>query len=301
MSNFFDKVLTDLDGLEQDLLGPDYSYHDQIKSPSEIGMSGAGSIPQLGKNIMGLVAYTELLVSGGGEASKVNGPLGDQFFLKTGAKCKDTATGQQVTRSLYINNIPEGDIPFISSGLGMNFTIFEGVVPGTLSNLSRINPLAIFQSFLGGSNPDCMAVTLQTVNANNEVGKDTGYLTTSEVENMDPCVFPNFKNPITGDTKVVCNSQRKPSGNFNCVLNSKYKAAQFKPANATWAQGCNKSSINEKDCKANKFCQWNSGEGFENLTKIPSDNLPDILYNLYIIMAIIFVCYMVSNLHKSRK
>ena len=35
MSNFFTEVLNDLDGLEQDLLGPDYSYYKEIKSPQE--------------------------------------------------------------------------------------------------------------------------------------------------------------------------------------------------------------------------------------------------------------------------
>ena len=34
-----------------------------------------------------------------------NKPLGDKFFLQTGATCNDTESGETVTRSLYVNNV----------------------------------------------------------------------------------------------------------------------------------------------------------------------------------------------------
>lgn len=209
MSNYFTEVLDDLDGLEQKLLGPDYSYYNQIKSPSEMGMSGDGNLSTMTNDIEGLIAYVELLVSGGGKASKVAGPLGDRFFLQTGAKCKDKKTGKQVDRSIYINNIPDGDIPFISSGLGMDFTNFEGLMPGTLSNLKQFNPLAIFQSFMGGINPDCMPVTLETVDASNIAGHETGYLTVTDIKSMNPCWFPDHINPVTKQSRSDCNPSRE--------------------------------------------------------------------------------------------
>ena len=46
----------------------------------------------------------------GGGASKVNGPMGNKFFLKTGAKCKDTQSGKKVDRFMYVNNVPDGQI-----------------------------------------------------------------------------------------------------------------------------------------------------------------------------------------------
>lgn len=209
MSNFFTEVLHDLDGLEQDLLGPDYLYYKQIKSPKEIGMSSDGNIGAMVDDMAGLIAYTKLLVEGGGKASRVDGPLGDKFFLQTGAKCKDTQTGNQVNRSLYINNVPDGNIPFISSGLGTDFTEFEGLIPGTLSNLANINPLAIFQAFMSGTNPDCTATTLETIDADNNVSTGTGFLTTTDIKNMNPCWFPDHKNPITGETRSGCNPSRQ--------------------------------------------------------------------------------------------
>jgi len=217
MSNFFTEVLHDLDGLEQDLLGPDYLYYKQIKSPEEIGMSKDGNIGAMVDDMAGLIAYTKLLVEGGGKASKVDGPLGDRFFLQTGAKCKDVQTGKQVKRSLYINNVPDGDIPFISSGLGTDFTEFEGLIPGTLSNLANINPLAIFQAFMSGTNPDCTTVTLETIDANNNVSTGTGFLTTTDIKGLNPCWFPDHKNPITNETRSGCNPSRQGFQNLNGV------------------------------------------------------------------------------------
>ena len=166
---------------------PSYNYTDEIKSPAELGMSGKGELSVLGKDIGGLIAYTELLVQGGGNASKIDGPLGDKFFLKTGAQCTDNKTGNKVTRSIFINNIPDGEIPFISSGVGVNFTEFEGLIPGLLGNLAGINPLAIFSAFTTGTNPKCQAITLETRNVKNVTSNETAFLTTDDIKSINSC------------------------------------------------------------------------------------------------------------------
>ena len=204
MSNFFTEVLDDLDGLEQKLLGPDYSYSKHIKTPSQMGMSGDGDA--IGSNVHGLESYVKLLFEGGGNASKTRSALGNQYFLETGAKCKDTASGKQVKRSLYINNIPSQKT-FLSSGMNLVFGKSAGLVPGILNNLENINPLGIFGAFMSGTNPDCMAVTLPTRNSNNERGSDTKFLTVHDVKNLPECWFPDKTNPIT-----------KKVGN-NCIEN----------------------------------------------------------------------------------
>ena len=167
--------------------------------PSEMDMSSEGSISTLVNNVDGLINYVEVLVAGGGNASKVDGPLGDKFFLKTGAKCKDKNTGEMVTRSLYINNVPDGSIPFISSGLGgVNFTELEGIIPGTLSNMAHINPLKLFQAFMTGSNPECQAITMETIDVNDVRGAETSFVTTADIKSMSPCWFQDKTNPVTG-------------------------------------------------------------------------------------------------------
>jgi len=197
MSNIFTEVLSNAKGAEEKYIGPDYPYYKYIKTPSEIGMSGSGSLSQLGKDIDGLINYVELLVSGGGKASATGQPLGNKFFLKTGGKCKDKATGQDVDRYIYINNVPVGNIPFISSGVGVNFSEFKGLIPGTISNLNALNPMEIFQSFLEGSKPDCQELTMETIDIYNNKSTESHFVTLIDIENMDPCIFPNKKNPIT--------------------------------------------------------------------------------------------------------
>ena len=62
MSNFFEDVLDDAKNVEQQILGPDYEYWKQIKSPSQLGMSAKGSISTIAKDVDGLINYVELLV-----------------------------------------------------------------------------------------------------------------------------------------------------------------------------------------------------------------------------------------------
>lgn len=200
MSNLFDEVLTNVQGVEEKLLGPSYPYYKNVRTPSEIGMSDRGSLQQLGKNIGGLIDYVELLVQGTGSASSTGQPLGNKFFLKTGGKCMDTATNQQVERYIYVNNVPEGNIPFISSGLGVNFSTFRGLVPGAMSNLNVLNPFGIMRSFLSGSTPPCQALTMQTIDVNNNKSSETHYVTTVDIQSMDPCSFSNGRNPQTNAT-----------------------------------------------------------------------------------------------------
>ena len=200
MSNIFQEVLNDAGGVQNKLLGPTYPYYSNIKSPSQIGMSDKGTMQQLSTNISGLINYVELLVSGNSKASKTGGPLGNKFFLQTAAKCVDNSTdgsNNQVDRYIYVNNVPNGDIPFISSGMGVNFSDFEGLIPGSMGNLNVLNPFAILQSFTSGATPPCQEITMQTINNNNTKSSETHFVTVTDIQNIDPCSFPNQTNPIT--------------------------------------------------------------------------------------------------------
>ena len=197
-NNIFQEVLTNAKAAEEKYIGPDYPYYKYIKAPSDIGMSGKGSLSQLGKDIDGLVGYVEILVSGGGKASATGKPLGNKFFLKTGGKCTDKATSQDVDRYIYIDNVPSGNIPFITSGLGVNFSEFKGLIPGTISNLNAFNPMEMFQSFLAGSKPDCQELTMETIDIYNNRSTESHFVTLVDIQNMNPCTFKNRSNPVTG-------------------------------------------------------------------------------------------------------
>ena len=205
MSNLFQEVLNDAKGVEEKLLGPTYPYYKNVKTPSEIGMSDKGTIQQMGKNIDGLIDYVDLLVTGKSKASATGGPLGNKFFLKTGAKCAavdncsnpdDASSCQQTDRYIYVDNVPSGNIPFISSGMGVNFSEFEGLIPGSMGNLSVLNPFAIMRAFLSGSTPPCQEITMQTIDNNNNKSSETHYVTLADIKNMDPCIFTDGKNPV---------------------------------------------------------------------------------------------------------
>jgi hypothetical protein len=199
MSNLFQEVLTDANGVEQRLLGPDYPYYKYIRSPDQIGMSSDGSLSALGNDIAGLISYTELLVEGTGAASATGQPLGNKFFLQTGAKCTDTATKQDADRYIYIDNVPVGNIPFVSSGMGVNFNQFTGLIPGAMSDLNYFNPFTIMQAFLSGGKPDCQELTMETIDVNNAKSTESHFVSLVDIGNMDPCVFTlNGKvNPVT--------------------------------------------------------------------------------------------------------
>jgi hypothetical protein len=209
MTTIFEEVLTNAKAAEEKYMGPDYPYYKYIKTPSDIGMSGKGSLSTLGKDIEGLVSYVELLVSGNGKASATGKPLGNKFFLQTGAKCTDKATSQDVDRYIYIDNVPAGNIPFISSGLGVNFSEFKGLIPGTISNLNAFNPMTMFQAFLSGSKPDCQEITMETIDIYNNRSTESHFVTLIDIQNMDPCIFSTKKNPVTG------NKCKESFGNIN--------------------------------------------------------------------------------------
>ena len=196
-STIFDQVLNNANGVQEKLLGPNYPYYKYIRTPKEIGMSDKGTMDALTSDINGLINYTKLLVQGSGKASATGKPLGNKFFLNTGAKCNDIASKKQVDRYIYVNNVPEGNIPFISQGLGVNFSEFKGLIPGSISNMNVLNPYNLLQSFLSGSVPDCQKLTMQTIDVKNNKSSETHFVTLVDIRNMDPCIFPNKINPIT--------------------------------------------------------------------------------------------------------
>jgi hypothetical protein len=196
-TNLFQASLGGTTDMNSTFLGPTYDYSKNINTPDEMGMSGQGTWKALGKDIDGLIAYTQLLVEGDGPASKTGNALGNKFFLQTGQKCNDIVTNTEMDRYIYVDNVPEGNIPFISSGMGVNFSSFRGLIPGILSNLNVLSPYGLMQAFMTGSIPDCQTITMETIDVNNRKGKETHYVTTVDIKNMDPCTFLDGYNFLT--------------------------------------------------------------------------------------------------------
>lgn len=118
----------------------------------------------------------------------------------------DATNGSVVDRYAYVNNVPDGNIPFISSGLGgVEFTAFKGLIPGAMSSAAEINPFGLFQAFQMGSTPDCQSISLETIDANNNVSAATNYVATVDLKNMPPSWFSGKEIPSRG------RFQEKPS------------------------------------------------------------------------------------------
>ena len=200
-SVIFSQAAINPPGLQQKLMGNPYSYSDYINTPTSMGMSSAGTVDALGKDIAGIKSYIDVLVSGTGNASKTGTSLGNQFFFNTGGKCMDTVSKTLVPRSIYINNIPQGGSSFLTDTVGTNSSSSQGLIPGIMTNLNALNPFSIMGAFMAGATPDCQQVTLQTVDSYNNKSTETHYITTLDSENIDPCSFTSKINPYT---KIPC-------------------------------------------------------------------------------------------------
>lgn len=205
---FFKDIAGGVEKVQAEFLGPTYNYASKIRTPDELGMSSAGNLGALSRDVAGIINYTNVLVSGKGRGTTVGKPLGNKFYLKTGGKCcpnpimkdgkKVGCKSSPVTRYLYVNNVPTGSIPFISEATGLAFGEFRGLVPGTIENIGQINPIGIFGGFMQGETPPCRKLKLKDSN-----GKSGLHVADSDIRDLDPCNWGG-RNPVSGVRRSGC-------------------------------------------------------------------------------------------------
>lgn len=204
MANFFKDIAGGIENAQAGFLGPTHNYMKNIKTPDDMGISSEGTMEVLANDVASIIAYTNVLIGGsckdgmGPCGQTQNTPLGNKFFLKTGGQCKP-ANGVLKDRWLYVNNVPTGSIPFISSAMGGNLKEFRGLVPGTIENLGHLNPLALFGGFMQGANPPCRVLNLP-----DRVGgsiNTTNHVADADIANLSPCLWSNHTNPMRPDVK----------------------------------------------------------------------------------------------------
>lgn len=230
-------------------LGPGYDYWKNIKSPSELGMSPEGTMSALNKDVNGIISYASLLIDGNSNASKTGEPLGNRFLLQTMAKCRNVESDRTkpdseqnpiyVPRYIYVDNVPDGTIPFISSGPdGGKLKDVRGLIPGAIGNLAAFRPSGFYRAFTMGNYPDCIKISLRTKNENNQDGVQTEYVAVADIlneissENMpngnpvnrvtDPCKFKDYEHPITKKKKTR-NECEPASEDFSGLAHSNTK------------------------------------------------------------------------------
>lgn len=142
-------VWGNLDNANTDILGPDYSYSDNIPGPNSLGVGSAGNMSQLMTNMNAANTYVKVMITG-------DPPLGNQYYVNTGGACT-APDGSTQSRYNYINNksvgadlVPQGlnDLSFISSDL-------NGLIPGIVGDLEGLNPKFLFKSLVADGTPAC--------------------------------------------------------------------------------------------------------------------------------------------------
>lgn len=181
--------------IEKSIVGQNYQYAKFINTPASMGMKG--SADSLGANIKGITNYVDLLTYGTGPASKSSErPLGDRYFMNVGSKCT-ISDGSQVARSIYVDNVPSGNIEFLQE-MGLNTSSMKGFIPALLGDISKLNPEKIAAAFTESPSPPCSNIHMNTVDDNNKVGTGSGFVVNSEIKDINPSAFVSGKNPITG-------------------------------------------------------------------------------------------------------
>jgi hypothetical protein len=135
------------------------------------------------------------------QATKLKNALNEQKKKREEERNQEK---EKVERWIYVNNIPDGSIPFISSGAdGRGFQSLRGLIPGALGNLGALNPVQLFNGFTAGTYPDCAKITLETVNNDNQKKNETQYIAMIDMVQLNPCSFPGRYNPASGKSCQV--------------------------------------------------------------------------------------------------
>lgn len=130
------------------------------------------------------------------QATKLKNALNEQKKQREEKRAGDK---KKVKRWIYVNNIPDGTIPFMASGSdGRTFDDLRGLIPGALGNLGALSPVQLFKGFTAGTYPDCAKVTLQTVDNKNVRRSESRHVALVEMVEMNPCNFPGGFNPASG-------------------------------------------------------------------------------------------------------
>lgn len=136
---------------------PQYSFVDELKGPSELGIKRDGSFKNVANALAGMNYYMDAVGFGGATAyAKDRGgpfaeqkPLGLRFFAKTGLTCSNGAPLYE-----YISTVPSGDLvgKRVTKELNnMGFPKLQGLAPGILEDaMSATNPAAFVRAAQGG-------------------------------------------------------------------------------------------------------------------------------------------------------
>lgn len=235
---------------------PNYNYGSFIMSPVQLGVTAdvdGWGIEQIGDNMSGLIDYIEnVLISGDGsgnmgfslsDPTKGNQPLGNAYFFSSGLNCLDKDTKKSTPAYMYMNNVPLGNIPLISSlAGGKDFKDLRGLLPGMFEDLEGFDPREFLTALEIDETQTCVYPVLPVTNITKDGdnydktnGKSPTYyendpdngtdksrpMFKSYAERIDPCLFKpenkiqvnTFTNPHKQCNETFTNINPLPPNN----------------------------------------------------------------------------------------
>lgn len=184
------------------MLGPTYSFADELKTPSELGIGRDGSFDGVMRAVGGINYYVDAI--GFGESTLIaksqgmhQSPLGIRYFIKTGQTCSNGADMYE-----HISTVPSG-LPGrvgqeVKRAMGVDF---RGMAPGIIEDAAgALNPLPLFKSVIGSGYAKCKKVTLPVGDMNGQVR--------SPFNNNNVWITDNYKvvNGVPTQTRWVFDS-----------------------------------------------------------------------------------------------
>jgi hypothetical protein len=163
--------MSNLEELQESIMGPSFSYADELATPSEMGIGRDGSFNGIMRAASGVNYYVDSI--GFGQATglaKLNGmdqkPLGIKYFLKTGQICSNGADMYE-----YIDTVPKGLPGRVGNEIKKTMGVdFRGLAPGIIEDsASALNPLPLFKSVIGSGYARCKKERLPVGDTNNSV------------------------------------------------------------------------------------------------------------------------------------
>ena len=170
-------------GASQSVMGPSYSYADNIQGPSAMGVGSRGTISQLTTNTGAIINYVKYMISGPA--------MGNQYFVNTGGVCMASDKTTQ-PRYSFINNIADGAdlLPqSMKDDLGGIDPDFNGLIPGMLEDTESLNPIHLFTALAADSTPTCECYTCPVSG-----GTESRFMNTSLSPDYDPALCTKVDN-----------------------------------------------------------------------------------------------------------
>jgi len=143
------KLSSTPESTSNDILGPDYSYSDNIPGPTSLGVGSNGSIGQLFTNVDAATQYIKIMITG-------DPPLGNQYYVNTGGTCV-ASDGSTQSRMNYINNKATGQdlVPQSMNELSFITSDLNGLIPGVVGDIEGLDPLYLFNAMTADGSPSC--------------------------------------------------------------------------------------------------------------------------------------------------